>query len=888
MASTATKHQQQSCSSQQREQGKEDPAQKKTNVRKRTKTGCLTCRKRRIKCDEGRPICNNCIKSKRNCEGYNQRVVFKDPLGSHPGSYGPVVFPPGSGHLIDQFARQNISSQGSLAPIAPKPPSVEFYQHQALYDPHLLGQHNRDHSSAYVLNQGHYPYGACLDEPNPLIPFAPTTRRYDDGHRARYPVQPYNSDQAANPYPIALAGVGHRPVSGERHWEHPHHNEDDSMPESDDEMADTRGLVAPFVNQISGSWDGTPVRAFSTFAQITALSDYLSSPQTSELRDRGMRAIFMHFIKVTGPSMSMYERHPFDPLTHEPFTEEHMIGRSLWSYTFPVISLQHPSLLYAMLALGSLQIAKLQHVPPTAAMKHYSLAIRRIAKNVRSSLRRTQPATLAATLLLAYFEVWSSDHTKWCTHLFGARILLREIPLKEMSRLCLPAKRRREREKLQEQRMRMHLFHSPNVARGAFVMDVNYHVLSAITGKRVTAEDYGLQDEHLYHDPGFSTTNYDIEKYENLRDLFWWYCKMDVYQSMLGGTRLFMEYECWTQCPPRAPLSRPEAVYGTYDHLMLLLGRLVNFASNDLERKRKSNRSTCGQSASGSPPPFPGMLPTQGIFQVPMGFSPPRETSPRSEPLEDADPFLDQQAALEEWESLRQAFDIFESNLGPDFQPDEYAGVTGSPFGPVLQYRSYSVAGIWMNIYMGLIHLYRSHPSMPPAAMQAAGLSAHHTAEYAIRLGRIAAGLAGDCTKVGEISTLVGAAFIESAFCLFVAAVQFQDEAQRRWVVQRMHDISRLTGWQSAKQIADGCESGWIKAAQLGRGPEYVRATDLTHAPTSVWQNPRKIDRKIHELDSGEDKRLVLAKTERAHYALGLLGVEDDLAVLDLHDEGLR
>lgn len=103
-----------------------------------------------------------------------------------------------------------------------------------------------------------------------------------------------------------------------------------------------------------------------------------------------------------------------------------------------------------------------------------------------------------------------------------------------------------------------------------------------------------------------------------------------------------------------------------------------------------------------------------------------------------------------------------------------------------------------------------------------------------------------------------------------------------------MHDISRLTGWQSAKQIADGCESGWIKAAQLGRGPEYVRATDLTHAPTSVWQNPRKIDRKIHELDSGEDKRLVLAKTERAHYALGLLGVEDDLAVLDLHDEGLR
>lgn len=40
-------------------------------------SGCLTCRKRRIKCDEGKPICNNCQKSRRQCEGYNQRIVFK-------------------------------------------------------------------------------------------------------------------------------------------------------------------------------------------------------------------------------------------------------------------------------------------------------------------------------------------------------------------------------------------------------------------------------------------------------------------------------------------------------------------------------------------------------------------------------------------------------------------------------------------------------------------------------------------------------------------------------------------------------------------------------------------------------------------------------------------
>jgi hypothetical protein len=59
-----------------------DLAQK---VRKRTKTGCLTCRKRRIKCGEERPVCGNCVKSKRHCEGYIQRIVFKPSGEPWPG-----------------------------------------------------------------------------------------------------------------------------------------------------------------------------------------------------------------------------------------------------------------------------------------------------------------------------------------------------------------------------------------------------------------------------------------------------------------------------------------------------------------------------------------------------------------------------------------------------------------------------------------------------------------------------------------------------------------------------------------------------------------------------------------------------------------------------------
>ncbi|KAF2114203.1 hypothetical protein BDV96DRAFT_577749 [Lophiotrema nucula] len=66
-----------------------------SKMRKRTKSGCLTCRKQRIKCGEERPTCKNCMRKGRQCEGYNQRVVFKPPIGdwpNHPGVVSTVQY----------------------------------------------------------------------------------------------------------------------------------------------------------------------------------------------------------------------------------------------------------------------------------------------------------------------------------------------------------------------------------------------------------------------------------------------------------------------------------------------------------------------------------------------------------------------------------------------------------------------------------------------------------------------------------------------------------------------------------------------------------------------------------------------------------------------------
>lgn len=51
------------------------PVTRKDTVR--TKTGCLTCRRRHKKCDEGKPACWNCTRNGLDCEGYQPPRVWE-------------------------------------------------------------------------------------------------------------------------------------------------------------------------------------------------------------------------------------------------------------------------------------------------------------------------------------------------------------------------------------------------------------------------------------------------------------------------------------------------------------------------------------------------------------------------------------------------------------------------------------------------------------------------------------------------------------------------------------------------------------------------------------------------------------------------------------------
>ncbi|KAI1075044.1 hypothetical protein F5B20DRAFT_398442 [Whalleya microplaca] len=903
------------------EKSDENSAPKKTTVRKRTKTGCLTCRKRRIKCDEGRPTCNNCLKSKRQCEGYNQRVIFKDPLGAFAGApYGPIHYPaPSPQALVREqqlSAAQQKSSSHALQIIAPKPP-VGYHQISGTQFSHVFPDQAGPASSSASFDPNIYgPQSA----PPRYTFFPPTTIDAFSQHQWRQetpvdisqfpPVSPgelVQNNSAIGPRRPSEPQLGkgkayaepglpvQAPSSNLEEWEYPIPEEDESMVESDDDFMSAE-QTAFDLNELVSVAPQRPGQAYGpfgthtrTFSAADNLTTYEPSPVNSPLNDKQVASVFWHFVNVTGPSMSLYERHPFDP---SPIFQGLSIPRArqhIWTYTCPILSFSHPALLQAILAIASLQIAKLQAVPPTASHKHYHLALKRIARNASRPLRRAQPANLAATLVLSFYEVWNSDHDKWSRHLLGARLIIKEIPFAEMTRSMMGLKlRERLRELHQSQMDGYGLFTSyeePKPLHKDWDL-IDVPLLSVITGRDVSYDDLGMvpEEQSSHRTSKQKFTEKDMETYEHLSDLFWWYCKMDVYQSILGGTRLFLEYDAWLQCPPRAPMGRLDAIYGTYDHLILLLGRLASFTSKDLRRKREALKRS-GPGRGGVPPGmFPGMMPTSEKVTMPMGFSPPRDPSPSSEEPEQMDLDASTVEAYREWEGILGGFTALRASLSPEFavlDADVYPA-KATPFGAAAHYRTYSIAGIWMNYYMGLIMLHRAHPTMPPVAMMAAGMSAHTTAAYSMEIGRIAAGLEENIEQVPSVSTLMAGALIECCFPLFVAAVQYQNDFQRQWVVQRLHDIARLTGWQSARQIAVGCESAWTKAAQLGRGPPYTRSADLNvDPPRSVWTNVRRIDQRIQEVED-DSRKIVLAKGEKASYAMGLLAVEHDLEKLDL------
>ncbi|THZ90498.1 hypothetical protein D6C82_10419 [Aureobasidium pullulans] len=60
------------------------PKRQRKSGTKYSKTACRTCKIRRVKCDEGRPDCRNCVSTGRTCDGYHSGVPSREMASRRP------------------------------------------------------------------------------------------------------------------------------------------------------------------------------------------------------------------------------------------------------------------------------------------------------------------------------------------------------------------------------------------------------------------------------------------------------------------------------------------------------------------------------------------------------------------------------------------------------------------------------------------------------------------------------------------------------------------------------------------------------------------------------------------------------------------------------------
>jgi hypothetical protein len=132
-----------------------------------------------------------------------------------------------------------------------------------------------------------------------------------------------------------------------------------------------------------------------------------------------------------------------------------------------------------------------------------------------------------------------------------------------------------------------------------------------------------------------------------------------------------------------------------------------------------------------------------------------------------------------------------------------------------------------------------------------------------------------------DLSPFLGAVLTESTLSLFFAGITFRDPRQREWLITRLLETDKRTGWASAGIIAKGCETAWEKAAEMGRGPPYKRRTkrvvpvnnDVESEDAGDGTREQGRVQEIH----GETRYVV--KTRPPPWAMNLLGTEEDLRV---------
>lgn len=101
--------------------------------RPKVRTGCKTCKIRRVKCDESQPSCERCLKAKLACDGYDTSAAPPPTATPKAGPRGEQ----GDGHISTIATRKNLAlrpkTTRGLQVLSPNPTTKRFMPHEVPY-----------------------------------------------------------------------------------------------------------------------------------------------------------------------------------------------------------------------------------------------------------------------------------------------------------------------------------------------------------------------------------------------------------------------------------------------------------------------------------------------------------------------------------------------------------------------------------------------------------------------------------------------------------------------------------------------------------------------------------------------------------------------------------
>lgn len=285
--------------------------------------------------------------------------------------------------------------------------------------------------------------------------------------------------------------------------------------------------------------DELGLRSHDAFVAPGMMDHYRPQQTANPLRNEATARVFNHFISSTGPMLSVFERRIKSAYAIFQEREIPPCQQSLWSYTLPMMALYDQALLHAMLALSSLHVAKLQGAATTPAFKHYAYSLKKVRRAVAAQEKRHLVTTLAATLLIGFYEVMTAAHLSWSTLLVGAKQLIVEVNFIDLTKRLRAWKIRRamERQHMQAGYTQAYgLADAPSLPEDSCLSrfeDIDLDLLRTFIGTKLPYDAFADSES-----PQETFTLTQLSECEVLQDLYWWYCRQDVIHALISGNHL--------------------------------------------------------------------------------------------------------------------------------------------------------------------------------------------------------------------------------------------------------------------------------------------------------------------------------------------------------------